>query len=71
VRTVEFRAGKLRASPLELDSREKVEEAVYEWRQKTVAVAVPDEPEARLAALLALTEAVVPLAAVMAADAAP
>jgi transcription-repair coupling factor (superfamily II helicase) len=62
-RAIEFRAGRLRASPVELDSgqgaalREAVEGAVYEWRQKTVAVPVPDEPGARLGALIALAEA--------------
>jgi transcription-repair coupling factor (superfamily II helicase) len=67
VRAVEFRAGRLRASPLELDSeqaaslREGVEGAIYEWRQKTVAVPVPDEPGARLAALIALTDALASL----------
>jgi transcription-repair coupling factor (superfamily II helicase) len=67
VRAVEFRAGRLRASPLELESeqaaslREGVEGAIYEWRQKTVAVPVPDEPGARLAALIALTDALASL----------
>jgi hypothetical protein len=60
--TVEFRAGRLRASPLELDServealRERIPEAIYVWREKTVAIPVPDEPGARLAALLALVD---------------
>jgi transcription-repair coupling factor (superfamily II helicase) len=59
---VEFRAGRMRVSPLELDSeaaaelRERVEGAIYEWRQRTLVVPVPDEPGARLAALLALAE---------------
>jgi transcription-repair coupling factor (superfamily II helicase) len=61
VRTVEFRAGRLRAFPLELDSRqvgalnEHVPEAIYQWREKTLALSVPDEAPARLGALLALT----------------
>jgi transcription-repair coupling factor (superfamily II helicase) len=59
-RTVEFRAGRLRVSPLELESeqveslRERVPELIYEWREETVAVPVPDQPGARLAALLAV-----------------
>ncbi|MDP9228339.1 MAG: transcription-repair coupling factor, partial [Actinomycetota bacterium] len=63
VRTLEFRAGRLRAFPLELDSeqaaalRERMPEAVYQWRERTVAVPVPDEPGARLGALLALIQA--------------
>ena len=59
-RSVEFRGGRLSVTGVELDSeqagalREAVEGAVYEWREKTAAVRVPDEPEARLAAVLAL-----------------
>jgi hypothetical protein len=47
---------------VELDSeqatalREGVEGALYEWREKTASVRVPDEPDARLAAVLALAE---------------
>ncbi|HET8592456.1 MAG TPA: transcription-repair coupling factor, partial [Solirubrobacterales bacterium] len=61
-RAVEFRAGRLRVSPVELDSEqvsalnERVPEAVYQWRQKTVAVPVPEEPGARLGAILALSD---------------
>ncbi|MBM3667038.1 MAG: transcription-repair coupling factor [Actinobacteria bacterium] len=61
---VEFKAGRLRIAPIELDSeraaalRERAADAIYEWRQQTVAMPVPDDPAARLAALLALTEAV-------------
>jgi transcription-repair coupling factor (superfamily II helicase) len=63
-RSVEFRGGKVRISPVALDSeqaaelRERVEGAIYEWRQRTVAVSVPDEPAARLAALLAIADGV-------------
>jgi transcription-repair coupling factor (superfamily II helicase) len=63
VRTVEFRSGRLRVSPLELDSeqaadlRERLPEAVYQWREQTAAVQVPDEAGARLASLLALVDA--------------
>jgi transcription-repair coupling factor (superfamily II helicase) len=62
-RTVEIRGGRLSATPIELDSariaavRERIPEAVHDWRQKTLSVRVPDEPEARLAALLAMAEA--------------
>jgi transcription-repair coupling factor (superfamily II helicase) len=63
-RSVEFRAGRLRVSPIELDSeqaagvRERLEGAIYEWREKTLVLPVPDEPGARLAALAALVDAV-------------
>jgi transcription-repair coupling factor (superfamily II helicase) len=61
-RSVEFRAGRLRISPVELESdrvealRESVPDVIYQWREKTLAVPVPDEPGARLAALLALSD---------------
>src|SRR3954469_22582254 len=63
-RTVEFRGGRLSITPLELDAaavgrlREGMPEAMYESRVKTLSVRVPDEPEARLAAVLGLAEAV-------------
>jgi transcription-repair coupling factor (superfamily II helicase) len=63
-RSVEFRSGRLSVTGVELDSeaagvlREKLEGALYEWREKTVAVRVPDEPEARLSAVLAMAEAI-------------
>ncbi|HXR29699.1 MAG TPA: transcription-repair coupling factor, partial [Solirubrobacterales bacterium] len=63
-RSVEFRGGRLSVTGVELDSEaaatlgEKVEGALYEWRERTVAVRIPDEPEARLAAVLALAEAI-------------
>ncbi len=62
VRTVEFRAGRLRVSPVEFDSEragalnERVPEAIYQWREGTVAVPVPDDPAARLGALIALAD---------------
>jgi transcription-repair coupling factor (superfamily II helicase) len=62
-RTVEFRSGRLSATPLELDAatvgrlREGIPEAMYESRSKTLSLRVPDEPEARLAAVLGLAEA--------------
>ena len=45
---------------IELDSeqvellREKVPDAIYEWREQTLALRVPDDPEARLGAVLGL-----------------
>jgi transcription-repair coupling factor (superfamily II helicase) len=59
-RAVEFRGGRLSVSGIELDSaqvdvlRREVPGAVYEWREQTAAVRVPDEPDARLAAVLAM-----------------
>jgi transcription-repair coupling factor (superfamily II helicase) len=72
VRDVEFRAGRLRVSPVELDSdqvaalNERVPEAIYQWRERTIAVPVPEEAGARLGALIALADglgAAVPAAA--------
>ncbi|HEU4945170.1 MAG TPA: TRCF domain-containing protein, partial [Solirubrobacterales bacterium] len=63
-RSIEFRGGRLSVTGIELDSeaasalRDKVEGALYEWREKTAAVRVPDEPEARLTAVLAMAEAI-------------
>jgi transcription-repair coupling factor (superfamily II helicase) len=63
-RSVEFRGGRLSVTGVELDSeaagvlREKLEGALYEWREQTAAVRVPDDPEARLAAVLAMAEAI-------------
>jgi transcription-repair coupling factor (superfamily II helicase) len=62
-RSIEFRGGRLSVTGVELESeqvellRERVEGAIYEWREQTVALRVPDEPEARLAAVLALGQA--------------
>jgi len=63
-RSVEFRGGRLSVTGVELDSeaagafREKLEGALYEWREQTAAIRVSDEPEARLAAVLAMAEAI-------------
>jgi transcription-repair coupling factor (superfamily II helicase) len=63
-RTVEFRGGRLSATPIELDAgqvggvRERIPEAIYESRTKTLSLRVPDDPGERLAAVLALAEAV-------------
>jgi transcription-repair coupling factor (superfamily II helicase) len=62
-RTVEVRGGRLSVTPVELDSeriaavRERIPEAVHDWRSRTLSLRVPNEPPARLAALLALAEA--------------
>ena len=61
--TAEIRGGRLSITPLELDSaavgrlRERVPEAIYELRTRTLALRVGDEPAERLGATLALTEA--------------
>ena len=63
-RSVEFRGGRLSVTGVELDSeaagvfREQLEGALYEWREQTAAMRVSDEPEARLAAVLAIAEAI-------------
>jgi transcription-repair coupling factor (superfamily II helicase) len=63
-RSVEFRGGRLSVTGIELDSQaagvlgEKLEGALYEWREKTVAIHVPDEPQARLAAVVAVAGAI-------------
>ena len=63
-RSVEFRGGRLSVTPLELDAatvarlREGMPEAMYESRVQTLSVRVPDDPKARLAAVLGLGEAV-------------
>ena len=63
-RSVEFRGGRLSVTGVELDSASaailarEAEGAVYEWREKTVAMRVPDEPDARLAAVLAVADAI-------------
>jgi transcription-repair coupling factor (superfamily II helicase) len=62
-RSVEVRGGRLSIAGVELDSeqasalRERVEGSLYEWREKTASVRVPDDPEARLGAVLAMAEA--------------
>ena len=60
---VEFRGGRLSIADVELDSeqvdalREQVEGVIYEWRDRVVALRVPDQPEARLGAVVALGKA--------------
>ena len=61
--SVELRGGRLSVLGVELDSegasslRERIEGGLYEWREKTASVRVPDDPEARLAAVLAMADA--------------
>jgi transcription-repair coupling factor (superfamily II helicase) len=63
-RSVEFRGGRLSVTGVELDSEaagalgEKLDGALYEWREQTASIRVVDEPEARLAAVLAMAEAI-------------
>jgi transcription-repair coupling factor (superfamily II helicase) len=60
---VEFRGGRLSVAGVELDSeqagalRERVEGAIYEWRDQVIALRVPDQPDARLGAVAALAAA--------------
>jgi len=62
-RSVELRGGRLSVAGVELDSegaaalREGLEGALYEWRERTASIRVPDDPQARLAAVLAMAEA--------------
>jgi transcription-repair coupling factor (superfamily II helicase) len=62
-RTAEVRGGRFSITPLELDAaavgrlRERVPEAIYELRHRTLSLRVPDQAPARLAAVLGLTEA--------------
>jgi transcription-repair coupling factor (superfamily II helicase) len=63
-RAVAFSAGKLRMSPIELDSnavgllRADLPGAVYESGRSTVSVRVPDDPGARFPAVVAAAEAI-------------
>ena len=56
-RNVEFRGGRISVTGIALDSdqvevlREKVEGVLYEWREQTVGLRAPGDPEARLAAI--------------------
>jgi transcription-repair coupling factor (superfamily II helicase) len=61
-RSVELRGGRLSVTGIELDSEqagvlgEQVEGVLYEWREKTASVRVPEEPEGRLAAVLTMAK---------------
>ena len=63
-RDVQFSAGKLRVSPIELDSngtralRSELPEAIYESGRSTVSIRVPDDPAARFPAVVAASEAI-------------
>jgi transcription-repair coupling factor (superfamily II helicase) len=67
-KAVGFSAGRLRVSPIELDStgakalRERIPEAIYESGRSTVTVRVPDEPEERFPALVRAAEAILEVA---------
>ena len=67
-KAVGFSAGRLRVSPIELDStgakalRERLPEAIYESGRSTVTVRVPDEPEERFPALVKAAEAILEVA---------
>jgi transcription-repair coupling factor (superfamily II helicase) len=60
--SVELRGGRLSVTGIELDSEqagvlaEQVEGALYEWREKTASMRVPDDPEPRLQAVLSLAK---------------
>jgi transcription-repair coupling factor (superfamily II helicase) len=62
-RSVEFRGGKLTVTGVELDSTgsgvlsERVEGALYEWREQTASLRIGTDPEERLDAVLALADA--------------
>jgi transcription-repair coupling factor (superfamily II helicase) len=62
-RSVEARGERISISPLELDAaavgrlRERIPEAMYESRTRSLSLRAPDEPQARLAGLLELAEA--------------
>jgi transcription-repair coupling factor (superfamily II helicase) len=74
---VGFSAGRLRVSPIELDStgakalRARLPEAIYESGRSTVAVRVPEEPAERFPALVAAAEAILEVATEPRADAEP
>jgi transcription-repair coupling factor (superfamily II helicase) len=61
-RAVELRGGRLSVTGIELESdqagvlAEQVEGAIYEWREKTASLRVPDDPGERLAAVLTMAK---------------
>jgi transcription-repair coupling factor (superfamily II helicase) len=65
---VEFRAGRMAVSPIDLDStavkalREKLEGAIYESGRSTIRVRVPDEPADRFPAVVAAAETILEVA---------
>jgi transcription-repair coupling factor (superfamily II helicase) len=62
-RTAEIRGGRLSITPLELDAsvvkaiRDRIPEAIYELRHRTLSLRVPDDPAERLGAVVELAEA--------------
>jgi hypothetical protein len=60
---VEVRSGRLSITPLEIEAaqvgrlRERIPEAMYESRSKTLSLRVGDQRDALLESLLALTDA--------------
>jgi transcription-repair coupling factor (superfamily II helicase) len=73
-RTAEIRGGRLSITPLELDAatvgaiRERIPEAIYELRYRTLSLRVPDEPAERLQSVLGLAEALTAALADLATD---
>ena len=67
-RSVDFAAGRMSVTPIELDStgaktlRERVPEALYESGRETVRVLLPDEPSERFRAVVAASEAILEVA---------
>jgi transcription-repair coupling factor (superfamily II helicase) len=63
-RTVGFRLGRVTATPIDLDSsrarelRERAPSALYDWREKTVAMRVSDDPRERFREVTGLAGAV-------------
>jgi transcription-repair coupling factor (superfamily II helicase) len=67
-RSVDFAAGRMSVTPIELDStgakalRERVPEALYESGRETVRVLLPDEPSERFRAVVTASEAILEVA---------
>jgi transcription-repair coupling factor (superfamily II helicase) len=67
-RSVDFRGGRLAATPIELDSsgsralRERLPEAIYESGRETVRVRLPDDAVDRFRAVVAAAEAILEVA---------
>ncbi len=67
-KAVSFRAGRLAVSPIELEAagvaalREELPESAFESGRSTVTVRVPDDPAARLPAIVAAAEAILKVA---------
>jgi transcription-repair coupling factor (superfamily II helicase) len=65
---VDFGGGRMRVTPIELDSkavkelRSEIEDAVYESGRSTVVLRMPDEPSERFGALVRTAEVVLKVA---------